>query len=272
MPALKKKITSERGASITFSLLLFLVCAIISSVVIVAATAVGGRASKLAEMDQRYYAVNSAAELIRDELEGTKVTVVTGTKTTSTVDQNMDPVTGKTPNEVALDTEVEVDDVPLISIDNSLITTAALQLANVPDPSDLSGSYVLPTSLNLTVADSSGNNFPSLAVTIEPNLDIDNQILTLYISNTAGNNGVYTLELTFKADQTQSTDSQTTYGTPDPVRDDTGKMKDGEYTMDMVETKKNITNIRWKLINLMPVTKPASTSSPTSNPTSNPGG
>lgn len=83
MTAMKNKIRSQRGASITFALLLFLVCAIISSIVIVAATAVGGRASKMAELDQRYYAVNSAAELLRDVLEQQTVTVTATTQTVS---------------------------------------------------------------------------------------------------------------------------------------------------------------------------------------------
>ncbi len=69
MRAIQKKIQSRRGASITFALLLFLVCAVLSSVVIVAATTSAGRISKLAESDQRYYAVTSAAELIADLLD-----------------------------------------------------------------------------------------------------------------------------------------------------------------------------------------------------------
>ena len=62
MRAIQKKIRS-------FALLLFLVCAVLSSVVIVAATSASGRISKLAETDQRYYAVTSAAELIADLLD-----------------------------------------------------------------------------------------------------------------------------------------------------------------------------------------------------------
>ena len=53
MSILKKKVASRRGASITFALLLFLVCAVVSSVVIVAGTAAAGRISRMAEMDQR---------------------------------------------------------------------------------------------------------------------------------------------------------------------------------------------------------------------------
>ncbi len=76
MRNVRRKLGSQAGASITFALLLFLVCAVISSVVIVAATAAGGRLSKLAEMDQRYYAVTSAAELLKHEIDG-KTMIVT---------------------------------------------------------------------------------------------------------------------------------------------------------------------------------------------------
>ena len=61
------KLRSRTGASITFALLLFLVCAVLSSVIIVAASAAAGRMSGIAEADQRYYAVTSAAELLRDD-------------------------------------------------------------------------------------------------------------------------------------------------------------------------------------------------------------
>ena len=69
MQTIKKKLRSQYGASITFALLLFLVCAALCSVIIVAATTAAGRMSKLAETDQRYYAVTSAAELMKDLLK-----------------------------------------------------------------------------------------------------------------------------------------------------------------------------------------------------------
>lgn len=65
MAAMKNKIKSQRGASITFALLLFLVCAVISSVVIVAATAAAGRMSEQADMDERYYAVTAVANKLK---------------------------------------------------------------------------------------------------------------------------------------------------------------------------------------------------------------
>ncbi|MBQ6479684.1 MAG: hypothetical protein IJI45_01070 [Anaerolineaceae bacterium] len=74
MGRIKKKLKSERGASITWALLIFLVCAVIGSAVLVAGTAASGRMSKVAENDQRYYAVNSAARLLIKKIDGITVT------------------------------------------------------------------------------------------------------------------------------------------------------------------------------------------------------
>ena len=63
------KLRSREGASLTFALLAFLVCAVISAVLLASASAASGRVSKLAETDQRYYAVTSAAQLFCDALE-----------------------------------------------------------------------------------------------------------------------------------------------------------------------------------------------------------
>jgi len=76
-----KKIKSGRGASISFALFILLICAVVGSVVLGAATASAGRLSKLAESDKRYYSVNSAAELIVKALDGEEVTI-SGDKTT----------------------------------------------------------------------------------------------------------------------------------------------------------------------------------------------
>ena len=81
------KMRSETGASLSIALLLFIVCAAIGAVVLTAGTAAGGRASRLAELDQRYYSVASAADLLAKELNNQKVTIVrkkVETKTTTT--------------------------------------------------------------------------------------------------------------------------------------------------------------------------------------------
>lgn len=71
-----EKLRSRKGASLTFALLAFLVCAVISAVLLASASAATGRLSNLAETDQRYYAVTSAAQLFCDELEGQEFDIV----------------------------------------------------------------------------------------------------------------------------------------------------------------------------------------------------
>lgn len=78
------KLKSNKGASLIVALLLFLVCAVVGAVVLASATASAGKASKLAEMDKRYYKVASAAELLAEKLCGREVKIVR-TKTTQNV-------------------------------------------------------------------------------------------------------------------------------------------------------------------------------------------
>ena len=78
------KIRSNRGASLIFALLLFLVCTVIGSVVLAAGTASAGRMSKLGESDQRYYSVTSAAQLLARELTDKEIRIVRTRKETVT--------------------------------------------------------------------------------------------------------------------------------------------------------------------------------------------
>ena len=141
------KLRSGRGASITFALLLFLVCAVIGSVVLAAGTAASGRISELAQADGRYYAVTSAAQLFREELDGQSYTVVR-TKTTTTpyhteyLDTNGEPTgdTSGTPIEVLNAseeaysysiTDVSAGDDASVTVDatnSSLLSDASLEL------------------------------------------------------------------------------------------------------------------------------------------------
>lgn len=89
MNRITNKLRSDSGASITFALLLFLVCAILSAVILVAGTIAAGRMSNLAETDQCYYSVTSAAELIKDMLDGQKVSVIGG----EVINKPMDTIT-----------------------------------------------------------------------------------------------------------------------------------------------------------------------------------
>lgn len=84
MSRIKNRLRSRQGASITFALLLFLVCAVLSSVIIVAATAAAGRIAGMVEADQRYYAVTSASELLKELINGKTVTVAKVTTASTT--------------------------------------------------------------------------------------------------------------------------------------------------------------------------------------------
>lgn len=77
---LKKKIKSNSGASLSFGLILFAVCAILGVVILTAGTIVSGRLADKAEMDERYYMVISSAELLKEEFDN-KETHIVRTKT-----------------------------------------------------------------------------------------------------------------------------------------------------------------------------------------------
>lgn len=67
----RKKLISDDGASLMLALLFFLVCAVGGAVILASATASAGRVSSLKDVDrqQEEYAVDSAAALLKSELE-----------------------------------------------------------------------------------------------------------------------------------------------------------------------------------------------------------
>jgi hypothetical protein len=85
-----KKLKSDRGVSLSVALLFFLVCAILASMLIAAATAANGRAASVIESRQDDSAAVSGARLIADQLQKDVVIIVE----TAEIDQ-----TGTTINE-----------------------------------------------------------------------------------------------------------------------------------------------------------------------------
>lgn len=67
---LRNKIRSKSGATILLALLFFLLCAMAGSIVLSAGSAAAGRISGLAESEQAFYSVSSAAQVLREEIEG----------------------------------------------------------------------------------------------------------------------------------------------------------------------------------------------------------
>lgn len=70
-----KKLKSQRGASIIFALLVFMLCAFGGVAALVSAAANAGRYARLEDDQQQYLSASSAAGLLRDELSGKTVSV-----------------------------------------------------------------------------------------------------------------------------------------------------------------------------------------------------
>ena len=272
MIAMKNKIKSQRGASITFALLLFLVCAMVSSVVIVAATTAGGRMSNLPDIDQRYYAVSSAAELLGKTLNEQVVTVVKSRKRTIKYFYNADGTKNgdpeKTPQhlitEIYAGDRLEDSTLPNVGSTYSLLTSIADKLTNNvlidmdedtadPTPAESTASYpdmvsrTISATGDLKLNSSSLTNAKGLeilSVDIYQQLDKDGT-LTFYVSKPVKNSegevtGAYTLRLIFAADKTKDRISHTEHGAS--VADGTGK-----YTVTDTETKTTTIKYRWTL-------------------------
>ncbi|MBR3245214.1 MAG: hypothetical protein IKF90_21395 [Parasporobacterium sp.] len=86
------------------ALLLFVVCGVVGGIILAAATVAGGRVSGIADMDKRYYAVTSAAQLLAETIGEKEVTieqVMTYTVLTDSsgnpVDSSGNPITSDDP-------------------------------------------------------------------------------------------------------------------------------------------------------------------------------
>ena len=175
MLLIKKKLKSQNGASISFALLLFLVCAVLSSAVIVAGTAAAGRLSRLAEADQRYYAVTSAAGLLSRDIGGRTVTVEYSKKT------------GK----------VTPAGSPTILSDASEKLVEALSSTD-EDAAD----KVLQRTFQLTPDTNIAN--AQLACVIKETLQRDGMLLFDVSNTSGGSGGVYTLRVVFSSKMKRS--------------------------------------------------------------------
>ena len=186
MQAVRNKIRSRRGASLTFALLLFLVCAVIGSVVLTAGTVAAGRMAQVAEMDQRYYSVNSAARLLIDLIDGKEVTIV------EIIEKNDDGSTPSPEYKYSVDDDDTINPFAL----GSIVNEAAYNMVKA-DPS----STISPVTYSLELNDKSVD---VIKVSVEEQLDKDGK-MTLRVKS---NDDKYSLKLMFNMDETKITDHQ----------------------------------------------------------------
>ena len=257
MNTIKQKLRSRTGASITFALLLFLVCAVLCSVILAASTAAAGRMSKIAETDQRYYSVTSAAEVLTDLIDGktvsiVEVTVTPYTTTYSNGTQSGGPTPGTPVTSCYIVEEQDVTD--------SLLTDAnkiggSITIDSFPKDAAKSvynGTPVANRSLTLTSAFSgaAGMEYDALSVAMRENIDTDGNIsFTLYNKYKGKDaSGVkdsesgsrYTLSVSFGADKNVTSGSKT-----EILRTETNA--DGSYTVYSQTTDTVITTLTWNL-------------------------
>jgi len=211
MKAIKNKLQSKRGASITFALLLFLVCAVISIVLVVAGSAAAGRMSQRAETDQRYYAVTSAVELLCDDFKGMQVTVEYSKKSSdpkpATSDFTITSVTDK-----AGSTKNTKD--PEIAVLTAVSTKLVQMIAGLE-----------PENETYTLTATGGPEKSALDCTIKEYVKKDGRVV-FEVSNKAvagvAKQNTYTLQAVFQAKISQSTSQY--------------YAEDGKTTMDKVMT------------------------------------
>ena len=265
MNAIKNRIRSRKGASITFALLIFLVCAVISGVVIVAATVSSGRLDRIAETDQRYYAVTSAAELLKDALDGK--TVIVETVETSMVTKASDgtekPDTrtyAKASNmyfdaEKSTSTKLEdamsvanlsvLGDAAFVVADAAFEHMPGVEMSAVTDHVIDGVKTSTPRDLTLTANTGDSDANSALAVDVREEA-ASNGILTFYIKQADARDAskAYTLKMSFKADVRTNVDMQTTVGAPTNVANGGTVL-----TYETVETTKRTTEttMRWTL-------------------------
>ena len=79
MSRVQRKIEDRSGASLSVALLFFLVCAIVGSILIAAASVSMGRMKDIEKGEQERYAVDSAMELIAEKLGNGEVTFAAST-------------------------------------------------------------------------------------------------------------------------------------------------------------------------------------------------
>lgn len=186
MKRIREKIRSDKGASITFALLIFLVCAVVSSVILVAATTASGRISQEAQNDQRYYSVMSASELLKDTIDGTSVTYV---EVKNTEDDIISEWTINDKPESSFSSVTAIGDI-------SIQENAAYELFCNKTGIDKN------LSLEVDSAEVADNIKDALAVTIKEIMDVNTGDLTFRLSNNSSNSSTakYTLIISFHAD------------------------------------------------------------------------
>ena len=180
---IRAKLKDNTGASITYALLLFLVCAVVGSVVLAAGTAAAGRMSQSVETDQRYYAVSSAASVLKKELDNKDASVgftvnAEGVRSFSSFKGSRSTFSDSIPASL-----------------NMSITDYASAVAT-----GIMSAGTQPVVLDLVLPNKNPNITAKVAVTVTPPSDSNDPVLQLDVYNeSTDSEPTYKLRLVFHA-------------------------------------------------------------------------
>lgn len=269
---MKRKLQSANGASIIFALLIFLLCGVVASVILGAATAAAGRLSGTAEMDQRYYAVTSAAELFRETVQEEGTITVVRTKTAETGTQTVyantedglvqvgDPVVTETAEFYALLNGTDLLD----GLDTTLLEKLALYMVFGVDRGigeavldstwenevfDAAAERSFALEMKLETSQLDADTLAALEVEVSGTLNADGT-LELIFSNANGGDR-YALMLIFAADVNLSSSEEIEEKAPVILRDEETGMITEMMTSVVAETK--TAEIRWVMTDMKKV-------------------
>lgn len=271
-----KKLRSRRGASITFALLLFLVCVVVGSIVLTAGTAAAGRRAQLEQADRRYYAVTSAAELFRGaitgesiQLERTKVveseyqyTLIQDEFGNSQRQSSEPVITGGDPvygvhlvgSDLSFGEDISAgkSDSLLIDVVSALIDMSSPEAAFLSEIKNHRGS----DPAEFTLAHNAPAGIPSPeALNVKVTMAVsENGDLVFTFSSTDSENDVYALREIFRLKYDQTEEESSEEGTAQIVQ-----VKEKEYTETIPVKVTNIltSTFSWEYVNLEPLNDPA---------------
>lgn len=253
-----KKLRSDTGASITFGLLLFLVCAVVSSVVLAAATAAAGRMSRTPENDQRYYSVTSAAGLLKNMIDGETVSVVEVTEQSvtyrytgsgRTVTDEGESVTtvclvrGKSAAEIEAMSVDDMDEAEAAAQDSILHYAAYTGYTDGgADAGADEGGDSAAAEVHYALTAEDGGAIDALTVSVKETQDAEGNLTFEISDDTEERDGQYTLRLTFKADRQESSGESAAEGPRTNI-----SASDGSYEAVTTTTKKKVITYTWHL-------------------------
>ena len=244
---------SERGASVSVALLLFLICTVICSVIMVAATTASGRLAAIAETDQRYYSVTSAASLLKSLLDGKTVSLVEietrSMTTTYTNGRAGTPVpNGDSQKTLYLIEKSEEDITDEDLVDGNLISTQ-VDYSHFSMIKDAAYRHTQKEGGDKQFELSSNKFNDAFAADITEALDEKGNIF-LTVKNQEKIGKPYSLMLSFLVDESKYVEEDI---------EDGQRTGDGaSYTIQSIVTKTTTTTMTWSLSNIKTITSEVS--------------